>query len=249
MPSGRTHDRITLWSLPIVAGIVFERTRNGSLTLAIVGGFLFSGLMFGPDLDVHSQQYKRWGLLRWIWLPYRKALKHRSVWSHGAIIGTLGRVIYLLVWLSLAAAVVIGLGALAYHILGWTTDAWQLAQQWGMSVYQLVESSLRLHTPEWLGLAIGLEVGALSHSLSDWAGSTAKRSRTRQRKAKAARTQDLLPTGMQPLPPDLRQTNQLSVSPPPSPQESLQSIIARAKTPLPPPAPHEPRLPDFKRPN
>ncbi len=100
MPSGRTHDRITLWSLPAVAGLSFSLTRNGNLTLLIATGFLFGGLMFGPDLDIHSRQYQRWGWLRWIWQPYQHNLRHRSFLSHGPIIGTALRVFYLASWIA-----------------------------------------------------------------------------------------------------------------------------------------------------
>ena len=88
MPSGITHDRITLWTLPWIVGITYGFTRNGEVTLILSGGFLFSGLMFGPDLDIHSIQYKRWGLFKGIWLPYRNLFRHRSLFSHGLIIGS-----------------------------------------------------------------------------------------------------------------------------------------------------------------
>ena len=95
MPSGRIHDRITLWTLPWLATIAFWKTYSGNVTLLIVGGFLFGGLMFGPDLDIYSRHYKRWGWFRWVWLPYQKSLRHRSFLSHGPIIGTTLRLIYL----------------------------------------------------------------------------------------------------------------------------------------------------------
>ncbi|MGH2414915.1 MAG: DUF2227 family putative metal-binding protein, partial [Microcystaceae cyanobacterium] len=44
MPSGRTHDRITLWSLPWIGGISLLLTHDGEITLIIAGAFLFSGL-------------------------------------------------------------------------------------------------------------------------------------------------------------------------------------------------------------
>jgi uncharacterized metal-binding protein len=74
MPSGRTHDRITLWSLPLVASCTYLITRHSTPTLMICAGFLFGGLMLGPDLDIHSIHYKRWGWFRWIWLPYRGSM-------------------------------------------------------------------------------------------------------------------------------------------------------------------------------
>ncbi|NET52662.1 MAG: metal-binding protein, partial [Merismopedia sp. SIO2A8] len=99
MPSGQTHDRITLWSLPVVSGLCVTLTKSSDLTLMLSAGFLFGGLMFGPDLDIYSRQFKRWGWLRWIWIPYQKSMRHRSVLSHGLLIGTTLRVVYLAIWI------------------------------------------------------------------------------------------------------------------------------------------------------
>jgi uncharacterized metal-binding protein len=175
MPSGQTHDRITLWSLPLVAGLTFDRTQSGSLTLLVSGGYLFSGLMFGPDLDIHSRQYRRWGILRWIWLPYRRSMRHRSVLSHGLIIGTVVRLLYLLLWLGLLSMLLLLAGAIASQMLGrlehWDRFIQGISEAWISGL----KRSLQHHLTEWLALGIGLELGALSHSLSDWAGSRYKR--------------------------------------------------------------------------
>jgi len=175
MPSGRTHDRITLWSLPLIAAATFERTQNASLTLILSGGYLFSGLMFGPDLDIHSQQYKRWGVLRWIWLPYRRSMRHRSVLSHGILIGTLIRVIYLLSWIVGLLSILLLLSAIAYSATGELATWTQASQSYATLAGNTLVRSLQQHYPEWLALLLGLELGALSHSLSDWIGSRYKR--------------------------------------------------------------------------
>ncbi|BBD57480.1 hypothetical protein NIES2109_02470 [Nostoc sp. HK-01] len=164
MPSGQTHDRITLWALPLVAGVSFWQTRSSSVTLLVAGGFMFGGLMFGPDLDIYSRQYQRWGYLRWIWLPYQKSLRHRSFLSHGPIIGTTLRVIYLLVLLAIAALIV----SVIIEKLGSTAFNWQ-------ALGKNVERSLVGYSTEYLALFLGLELGAMSHSLSDWGGSAYKR--------------------------------------------------------------------------
>ncbi len=163
MPSGRTHDRITLWTLPLIAALSFAVTRNGTLTLLVAGGFLFSGLMFGPDLDLHSRPFIRWGLFRWIWIPYQQTLRHRSVFSHGPIIGTVLRVIYLAGWLAVLALLVWVVGQFAG--ISWS---------WGETSQTLLQT-LQQHWPESLALFIGLELGAMSHSLSDVTGSAYKR--------------------------------------------------------------------------
>ncbi|MBK4732948.1 metal-binding protein [Oxynema sp. CENA135] len=164
MPSGRTHDRITLWTLPFVAIATYSTTRNSSLTLVVAGGFLFSGLMFGPDLDIYSCQFQRWGWLRWLWIPYQKSLRHRSFLSHGPIIGTALRVLYLSIWVLLAG--VVGLSA-SYWLF-------QLDLDW-REVKQVAGRSLVEYSPEAIALLLGLELGALSHSLSDWCSSGYKR--------------------------------------------------------------------------
>lgn len=155
-----------------MAGLTYGQTHSSSLTLLVAGGFLFGGLMFGPDLDIYSRQYQRWGWLRWIWLPYRKMMRHRSFWSHGPVVGTVLRLLYLAIWLSALSLVGVAIAAaLGYAIPDWPT-ATDLAQQ-----------SLLQYSPEIMALCLGLELGALSHSCSDWLGSAYKRYQTRGLKA------------------------------------------------------------------
>ncbi len=180
MPSGRTHDRLTLWSLPPIAGGAFWLTREVELTLILAAAFLFSGLMFGPDLDIYSLQFKRWGWLRWIWLPYQKALRHRSLLSHGLIIGTVLRVLYLLTILAAIAFVFV---AIAQLIWGFPWN-WQ---QFARATFTAIEREYKVET---LALWLGLELGALSHSLSDWLGSACQARRQKnlkQRKSSGKR--------------------------------------------------------------
>ncbi|MEL6496402.1 MAG: metal-binding protein [Cyanobacteria bacterium J06623_7] len=173
MPSGVVHDRITIWLLPWVVGITYCLTQSAELTLILSCGYLFSGMMFGPDLDIRSLQYKRWGAIRGIWLPYRKFFRHRSLFSHGFILGTSIRLIYLLV--IVACVAILGV-AIAQVLFGFTWN-WQ----------EFVRSRLHLLTGtyprETIALFIGLEIGAMSHSISDWISSFHKR----QQKTKANR--------------------------------------------------------------
>ncbi|MGB3692971.1 MAG: metal-binding protein [Spirulinaceae cyanobacterium] len=171
MPSGKTHDRITLWSLPWVSGLTLLVTRDPKLTLIVAATFLFSGLMFGPDLDIYSVQYKRWGWLRWIWRPYQKALRHRSSLSHGLIIGTSLRLVYFLGILSLVGMLIT---AIAQLIWGFTWNWQEFAQKTFDWFY--------LYPAEGIALFLGLELGAMSHSFSDWTGSSYKRWQKRRKK-------------------------------------------------------------------
>ncbi|WP_404788806.1 metal-binding protein [Altericista sp. CCNU0014] len=173
MPSGATHDRITLASLPVVSGLTLLASRDASITLSLAGSFLFSGLMFGPDLDIYSVQFKRWGILRWIWRPYQKSMRHRSWLSHGPIVGTIVRLAYLGLWAALLGAVFIWIATL---------------NRWSLWPWQAIKSQLQQIALQycWQGLAIliGLELGALSHTWSDSIGSTWKKWRKSHRKSR-----------------------------------------------------------------
>ncbi len=161
MPSGRTHDRITLWGLPWVAILAYLLTRQGELTLLVAGSYLFSGLMFGPDLDIYSVQYRRWGVLRWIWRPYQSVIKHRSFLSHGFLIGTTLRVAYLMVIIALVG--IVG-SAIAQFIWDVNSNGHRVT----LSLRQWLQNQ---GFQEVLALVIGLELGAMSHTLSDQLGS------------------------------------------------------------------------------
>lgn len=183
MPSGRTHDRITLWSLPIVAGLTHQFTHDSHLTLLVSGSYLFSGLMFGPDLDIYSRQYRRWGVLRWIWLPYQRGMRHRSPLSHGPLLGTALRVVYLLTWLAGLGLLTIVLIAIGHQVTGRVNDWQRFAQSLLSQGTTVLGQGLQQYPQLWIAVLIGLELGAMSHSLSDWGGSTWKRTLRRYRKS------------------------------------------------------------------
>lgn len=172
MPSGKTHDRITLWCLPWVALASMVVTHHWGYTALVVMGFIFAGLMFGPDLDVRSIQSKRWGWLGWIWRPYRQSLRHRSWLSHGFLAGTVVRCLYLSVWVLLGTLLVLEFSNTAGH----TSVTWgDLCQ----SIAQVFVRYWRI----WVAIAIGIELGAMSHSISDWLVSAWKREARRQQKS------------------------------------------------------------------
>jgi uncharacterized metal-binding protein len=138
MSSGNTHDNITLFITPVLFGAGYFYFGMYSLYIAI--SFLFSGMMFNGDLDINSQVYKRWLLLKWIWLPYRK-FGHRSIWTHGPIIGTLVR----LTWILMPLLSII-------YFFGWIDK---------------IQPFILAHHFEIVLVLIGLELGNLSHSIMD----------------------------------------------------------------------------------
>jgi uncharacterized metal-binding protein len=181
MPSGRTHDSITLWCLVPLVALGWWLTEDGTVVLILAGCFLFSGLRFGPDLDIYSVQYQRWGWFRWIWLPYRRSMNHRSRLSHGVLIGTILRVAYLVTLVMLVWLALYFLWSLGEQIRG-TVESWSLLfQPWLNSLIDGLARSLRQHPTHWIAGFIGLETGAMSHSLSDTIGSAIKRNRRKRR--------------------------------------------------------------------
>ncbi|HEY9888288.1 MAG TPA: metal-binding protein [Candidatus Obscuribacterales bacterium] len=170
MPSGKTHDRITLWCLPWVGLGALAVTSHWGYTLLVTTSFTFAGLMFGPDLDIRSVQSKRWGWLGWLWSPYRRHLRHRSWLSHGFLAGTVGRLLYLFIW------IVIGiLGVLEFtNRSGQTSVTWQGL---GQAIAQIFFQYWRV----WAAIAVGIELGAMSHSVSDWLVSGWRRRQRQQR--------------------------------------------------------------------
>jgi len=147
---------------------------TGSLLLSALAttAMLFGGLMFGPDLDIQSRQYTRWGPLRFLWFPYKVIFRHRSRWSHGIVFGTLIRVAYfaavltVLAWgCAYARAVFLAGGAAP----GWReiADAWRLVE--------VTAAGYGVGTPALLAVLAGLWWGAASHTLTDVAWSVVRK--------------------------------------------------------------------------
>jgi uncharacterized metal-binding protein len=162
MPSGKTHDAITF----ILAAPTFLAAwgLTGKVALAALAttAMLFGGLMFGPDLDIQSRQYTRWGVFRFLWLPYRMMFRHRSRWSHGIVFGTLIRVIY---FAAVLAVIVTGAVYLRATLTGGAPPGFDdLTQAW-----RAIEGNVRANIGQhavWAGLG-GLWWGAASHTLTD----------------------------------------------------------------------------------
>lgn len=102
MASGKTHDKITILMIPFVAAIFFlintlEFKDNGNsivFTILGVAVYVFGGYMFSGDIDIKSREFNRWGYFKGIWTLYQKLFKHRSVFTHGFILGPIIRILY-----------------------------------------------------------------------------------------------------------------------------------------------------------
>jgi len=95
MASGKVHDKSikdTTLAVGVAALIV---TGDPIMGITVAGSHLLGGLFLSPDLDIYSLPFKRWGFLKFYWLPYQRAVPHRSFISHTPVIGSLLRLLYL----------------------------------------------------------------------------------------------------------------------------------------------------------
>jgi uncharacterized metal-binding protein len=165
MPSGRTHDAFTILLAAPVMACAYAATRDPWLTTLVAAGFLFGGLMFGPDLDTASKQYARWRVFRFLWFPYRSFFKHRSRWSHGLVFGTMLRVIYFMGAVTLAAF--IATYGYTTYIGGSLPGLWEFPRVWArLGDY----SSSVLGNYGAVSLLVGMWLGAATHTAADLAG-------------------------------------------------------------------------------
>lgn len=95
MPNGKTHDIITYLTTPVVGMLSYFITADIKNTLILMSAYFFASIMFNGDLDTNSRPYNRWFIFKMIWIPYQLIFYHRSYFTHGIIIGTLIRILYL----------------------------------------------------------------------------------------------------------------------------------------------------------
>lgn len=172
MPSGKTHDAITFFLVAPTFAATYYVTREIPISTVITAGMLFGGLMFGPDLDTHSKQYVRWGILKSLWYPYQAFFSHRSRWSHGLIFGTFIRVVYFMGVLTLLAFLLSYI--YATYTGGDLPNLMRMTKTWG-AIGEFVQTNVGSYAlPSLFG---GLWLGAASHTFTDLAGTFIKTGR------------------------------------------------------------------------
>jgi Uncharacterized metal-binding protein len=148
------------------AGVGFDAQQqpDADFVCGFFGGWAAVWARFRYSLGA----VQRWGWFRWIWIPYRGSLKHRSPLSHAPITGTFVRILYLLAWV----------GAASFFGLALLNQIWQLGWTWG-DIGGVIGRSLQTHAWAWLTFCGGLELGALSHYTADYLVSSSKRFKTK----------------------------------------------------------------------
>lgn len=171
MPSGKTHDAITLALAAPTFAAAWGVTGDVLLATVTTCAMLFGGFMFGPDLDIQSRQYTRWGVFRFLWWPYKTMFRHRSRWSHGIIFGTLIRVVYFASVLALVAAT--GIYLRAMFVAGTPPDTDAFVNAWHVIETNVMAQGIGKR--EALATLAGLWWGAASHTLTDVAWSVLRK--------------------------------------------------------------------------
>ena len=172
MPSGKTHDAVTFLLAAPTFAAAWIYTQSDSLSALVTAGFVFGGLMFGPDLDTQSKQYTRWSLLSFLWYPYKVFFKHRSRWSHGLIFGTFFRVVYFFGVMTLLSFLLTFL--IVSYVGGDLPKLIEFTRNW-VSIGDFVRQNFGEYA--FPAAFIGLWLGAASHTLTDIAGSFIKHGR------------------------------------------------------------------------
>lgn len=159
MPSTKVHDRITLISAVAIAPLTLavpSENRWISSTV-LTGSHLLSGLLFSCDLDIQAVEYRRWGPLRYLWLPYARMVLHRSWLSHSLVFGPLLRLLYFALAVDLLVLLIALVGYSAGGGLGWL-------DQWHRFWFDL----MRAHPRYFVDVAVGFCIGGALHSIPDW---------------------------------------------------------------------------------
>jgi uncharacterized metal-binding protein len=140
--------------------------NNPTNAAVFLGSYLASGLLFSPDLDLRSAPYRRWRLLRFVWIPYQKLVPHRSWISHSIFFGPILRILYFAVVMS----------ALTFMVLA-IINALVPIDPTGTFLRAATEVRvwLQAHPSVIVYSAAGFILGAASHTMADSAWSWIKR--------------------------------------------------------------------------
>jgi uncharacterized metal-binding protein len=166
LSGGKTHEKLNhlFLFLSLVAVLLIPLyflfgIRAVFYGLVLIFGYLLGTFYLNPDLDIKSRPFYRWGFLRFIWIPYQKVFHHRSIFTHGIIIGDIIRVLYL--YFSLY---------FLYYI------AFSILQ---LETFSIEEAIMLFHpiSTYFTPLFVGLCLSSIAHIIVDHASSGYKRTK------------------------------------------------------------------------
>lgn len=121
MPNHKTHEIIGIVATPLVAATAYYMNLDINHATVLVTSYIGATYYITPDLDIDSAPYYRWGILRFIWYPYKQLIPHRSILSHSTVISGTIRAFYFLFFLTaiLTAVGIQPLQYLSYYAILW----------------------------------------------------------------------------------------------------------------------------------
>lgn len=132
MPSGKVHAATSVvLSVPCAVGAGLGSGNPVAAAGAGVG--CLAGLVLTPDLDQEGISHSEWQIIKctfglgflWLmfWWPYAVMFRHRDWLSHAPLVGTLTRVIYIIVPLVVVAVMqdwdLTAVPSAAWEFLAW----------------------------------------------------------------------------------------------------------------------------------
>ena len=138
MSDGKTHDRIGLFA-GVVCFVNIDLFLGWKLGVPFILGWLLALFIFSPDTDLMPR--KRIGILAFFLYPYSLFFKHRGV-SHSIILGTLSRVIYILLTLLLLILILSKMGYIEFNfsIFVFALKSFVLDFSLDKPIYQMITS-------------------------------------------------------------------------------------------------------------
>ena len=119
MSDGKTHATATtalIFPVAMASLLLHPSDPFSAMAAGAIG--CATGLIIDPDLDIDDITRSEWQMIKklWIvgmlwvtlWYPYAWLIPHRSPLSHWPLLGTAGRVLYLLLWVKLIGAILGG---------------------------------------------------------------------------------------------------------------------------------------------
>ena len=158
MPGARTHDFLTVATAVAATPVALRVGVTPGETGLFAAAYLFSGLFFSPDLDLHSTPYMRWGPLRVLWLPYQLIVHHRSWVSHSFLVGPAVRLVYFTLIMG-----VLALGGLL--LLNLATPVDPTGTLWQASL--AISGYLNRHPVATFAVLLGFVGSGATHVIAD----------------------------------------------------------------------------------
>ena len=177
---GYYHARITICFSPLAAligaaAIFVPLELWQRALLAFIG--CFAGIVIGPDNDLEALStaeviwvkipiigFTMMHFWSWFWYPYASVFRHRGS-SHSVLLGTAGRILYLLIWIPVVLTVITLMSYLVLHLQGVPIGTLPLESSI-LAFFSFIVNSI------WfiLCFCIGLFVSDVGHILRDKRG-------------------------------------------------------------------------------